>query len=479
MPVETYISLSQLSSQIKAVLTNSFFNKTFWVLADVVDHKFYAQKGYHYFCLVEKDKQSHSVISKIQTVAWGAGASSIDSFERITGQKLRNDINVLVNVSVSYHPTYGLQLILNDIDTTFTIGQLELQRQQTLQRLLAECSEFIQKVGDRFVTSNSKLCLNIVLQKIAVVSSKSAAGYKDFIDTIETNKQGYKIAIDPYFTMVQGEGNVDALYQRLLDVFHSKIEYDAVVIIRGGGSQLDFLIFDQFKMAKIVAKFPIPIISGIGHHMNETIVDLMAHTSVKTPSIAAEFIIAHNKSFEEEILNMQKAIIIKSQQLLRYRQQSLSQVVADLSNSTRDILLSNREGLNNAYQLTINKSQSIIFDGRASLNELSGRILSRPRILVANKLNDLHNLLQNLTSYSKRYIINQRGYIGYYASVCKMMSPDNLLRKGFAILYLNNEIVVDAKGIKPSDKIKIKLSNADILATVTSNKETNGTEFNL
>ena len=112
--------------------------------------------------------------------------------------------------------------------------------------------------------------------------------------------------------------------------------------------------------------------------MNETIVDLMAHTSVKTPSIAAEFIIAHNKSFEEEILNMQKAIIIKSQQLLRYRQQSLSQVVADLSNSTRDILLSNREGLNNAYQLTINKSQSIIFDGRASLNELSGRILSRP-----------------------------------------------------------------------------------------------------
>ena len=479
MPVETYISLSELTGQIKNVLNNAFYNKTFWVLADVVDHKFYSNKGYHYFNLAEKDKTNHSVIAKIQAVAWGTGASSIESFERITGQKFKNDINVLVNVSVSYHQAYGLQLVLNDIDTTFTIGQLEQQRQHTLLRLLAECPDFIQKVGDRYITRNNRLPFNLVIQNVAVVTSKNAAGYNDFTDTIEKNKFGYKIKVDPYFTMVQGEGNADALYQRLLDVHKSNIPYDAVVIIRGGGSQTDFLIFDQFNMAKIVAKFPIPIISGIGHQINETIVDLMAHTSVKTPSIAAEFIIAHNRQFEENVLNLQNTILIKSQQLLSIRQKELTQLSSSVINSARDFIQVNKDGLTTANQVAINRSKTILYERMSLLNELSGRILSKPRIIVANRLNDLDNVIENLKSYNKKYLTNQRGYIGHYESICRLMSPINILRKGFAIIYQDDKIVVDGSLIKSSSKIRIRLSESEIAASVTSNKKTNGNEFDI
>lgn len=480
MPVPNYISLSALTGQIQAVLNNTFFNKSFWVIADVVDHKYYPQKRVHYFSLAEKNQTTHSVVAKINAVAWkDLGALSIESFERITGQKFRNDINVLVNVSVSYHQAYGLQLTLNDIDTTFTIGQLEQQRQNTLQRLLVECPDFISKIGEKYVTRNNNLSLNLVIQNIAVVTSMNAAGYNDFNDTLATNQYGYKINIDPYFTMVQGEANADALHKRLLDVYNSKILYDAVVIIRGGGSQTDFLIFDQFNMAKIVAKFPIPIISGIGHQINETIVDLMAHTSVKTPSIAAEFIVAHNRLFEESILNLQKSIIIKSQQLFNSKQKALSFLCSTLTNGARDMLQEKKDGLSQANQVAINKSKSILYERRSELNESSRRILSKPQMIVNNKLNDLSNLVQNLKSFNNKYLINQRGYLGHYVSICKMMSPANIMKKGFAIVYKNDKIITDGSSVKPSDKIRIRLSESDITTSVISNKKTNGNEFDL
>lgn len=479
MSIENYISLAELTGQIRSAVTNSFSSRTFWVLADVVDHKYYSQKGYHYFNLVEKDKQNHSVIAKIQTVAWGGGTSSIESFERVTGHKFKDDIHVLVNVSVTYHQAHGLQLVLNDIDTNFTIGQLEQQRQQTIQKLLTECSDFIQKVGDKFITRNNCLQLNLVIQNVAVVTSKNAAGYNDFVDTIESNKHGYRIKIDPYFTMVQGDGNTMALYNRLLDVYNSKIDYDALVIIRGGGSQTDFLIFDQFNMAKVVAKFPIPIISGIGHQINETIVDLMAHTSVKTPSIAAEFIISHNKQFEESYQNLMKTVIIKSQQLFNLNQKALSQVSSSLTNNARNMLQTNKDEIAKSNQIAINKSKTILFEKRTMLNEISARILSKPQIIVNNKLYDLSNLVQNLKSFNNKFLINQRGFIGHYDSICKIMSPLNILKKGFAIVYQNDKIAINGSTIMPSDIIKIRLAESEITASVTKNNNASGSDYNI
>lgn len=479
MPVENHISLSQLTGQIKDVLNKAFYNRSFWVLADVVDYKFYQQKGYHYFSLVEKNPSSHAIIAKIGTAAWGTGASAIQSFERITGQKFKNDINVLVNVSVSYHEQYGLQLTLNDIDTTYTIGQLEEQRQRTIQRLLTECASFIQKVGDQFITKNKQLKFSLVIQNIAVVTSNNSAGYKDFTDTLSKNKEGYIVNIDPYYTTVQGEANADALFQKLIDVYKANKPYNAVVIIRGGGSQTDLLIFDQFDIARAVAKFPIPIISGIGHQINETIVDLMAHTPVKTPSIAAEFIINHNRQFETTLINFQKTILIKSQQIIKSKQDSLTLVRSSVIHNTREMLTFHKDELTEAYQVVVNQSKDILLARKSAVLDISGRILARPRLLVGNKMNDLSNLVQNLRSFSRKYFVNNRGYLNHYDSVTRLMSPVNILKKGFAIVYQNENIVVDGRNIKPSAQIKIRLNDSEIKATVNSNIPKDGSKYDL
>jgi exodeoxyribonuclease VII large subunit len=213
----------------------------------------------------------------------------IEEFEKNTGQAFTNNLHVLVQVSVDYHALYGLSVSVLDIDSNFMLGILEQQRNATLERLVKE-NDFIQKEGDGYSTYNSQLKLAAVIHKVAVISSSSSAGNEDFRHTMQHNDFGYVFQIDDYYTVVQGDNNAKLFLNKLIEIYSTGIPYDAIVINRGGGSQSDFLIFDNYNIGRAVAKFPIPVITGIGHQKNVSITDLMAHTHTKTPTKAAEFI---------------------------------------------------------------------------------------------------------------------------------------------------------------------------------------------
>jgi exodeoxyribonuclease VII large subunit len=317
------IKLSELTSQIQQVIDGAFGHKTFWIIADITNYTYKPQSNYHYFELVEKDKTAAKILAKVAGRAWGNASLNISNFEKATGQKFKNDINVLIQVSVQYNPSFGLQLNLLDIDTNFTLGLFEQQRKETLERLLRENQAFIKRAGEGYITRNSELALNQVIQRIAVISSDTSAGFQDFKHTLEHNPFDYKFYIDDYFALVQGDGNAKQFLARVIEVFESQKPYDALVIIRGGGAQTDFLIFDNYELNRAIAKFPIPVITGIGHQKNETIADLMAHTSTKTPTKAAEFIIAHNRAFEDNLIGTQKMILIKTYQMINHHKDRL------------------------------------------------------------------------------------------------------------------------------------------------------------
>lgn len=474
MPGTHYIRLSDLTARIQQVISNAFANQSYWIVADVTNYSYYQQRGYHYFDLVEKQDNAGDIIAKVSAVAWGTGANKIKDFERITGQLFKNDINVLVKVSVNYHHVYGLQITLLDIDTNFTIGLLEQQKQETLNRLLAENPDFIRKVGDRYFTRNNQLSLNPVLQRIAVVTSSNSAGYQDFKHTLDNNHFGYRFMVDNYFTVVQGEANAEQLQQRLIDIFNSGKPYDAVVMIRGGGAQTDFLIFDTYRLGRTVARFPIPVITGIGHQKNETIVDMMAHTPTKTPTKAAEFIIAHNKAFEDTLISMQKAILIKSQQLFSVNFQSLSSLNSTIINKSRDLLSRHKDDISYFNHKVINTSREILHDKHRELMGIAGQLLSRPKILVANKLNELQNVVTNVRTFSRIYFQNKRVDIGHHETVFKLVSPANILKRGFALVYHNGNITTNAKNIKTGSDIKVVLSDTELNATVTAKSKRHG-----
>ncbi|WP_143306023.1 exodeoxyribonuclease VII large subunit [Chitinophaga vietnamensis] len=462
------IRLSELTNRIQQALNSAFAGQTYWVLADITSHNFYQQKGYHYFDLVEKEAHSTHIIAKVAAAAWGTGAQRIREFETITGQQFRNDIHVLVKVSVSYHQVHGLQVSLLDIDTSYTIGQLEQQKQQVLQRLLLENPDHIRKVGDRFITRNNQLPLPVVIQRIAVVSSGNSAGYQDFRHTLDHNGFGYTFIIDPYFTVVQGEANADLVQQRMVDVYSSGKPYDVVVIIRGGGAQTDFLLFDTYQLGRVVARFPIPVITGIGHQKNETVADMMAHTPTKTPTKAAELIIAHNKLFEDGIQHLQRDILIRSQQLLATHNKALTALHSVVVNQSRTLLAAHKENLLQHRHVLRQHAQQLLFGQRQQLSELSAAIAAKPRLIVSNKLNNLSNIVANIRSFSRNLLQHRQAALQQQETLFRVMSPDNILRRGFAIVYHDHHIVNDASGINAGSHIRVELQDASLEASVTS-----------
>lgn len=413
-------------------MSDAFAFRNYWVVADVTDHKFYSGKGTHYFCLAEKNPVTHALSAKLSAVAWSdGGAVAIASFQRITGQSFKSNIRVLVNVSVSYHQLYGLQLVLNDIDASFTIGQLEQQRLDVLERLVKEHAGHVRRAGGRYITTNNSLDIARVVQKVAVVTSSSAAGYIDFKNTLETNRHRYKIHLTPYFTIVQGEANAGGLCRTLEQVKESGIQYDAVVIIRGGGAQTDLLLFNQYDVAAMIASFPIPVISGIGHQINETITDLMAHTSVKTPSIAAEAILSHNREFEDELKGFQQTIIVRSQQLISSKQQQLSRVNSVL----------------------VNEAKAIIQGHKDRLSGVAVKLTTKPLIILGKQRNELDNAVNNLRASNSKYIVVKNKDLDHIQAMIRLMSPESVLKRGFAIVYQNERIATDPNQLKQHDNI--------------------------
>jgi exodeoxyribonuclease VII large subunit len=451
------IKLSELTSQIQQVIDGAFGHKTFWIIADITNYTYKPQSNYHYFELVEKDKTAAKILAKVAGRAWGNASLNITNFEKATGQKFKNDINVLIQVSVQYNPSFGLQLNLLDIDTNFTLGLFEQQRKETLERLLRENQAFIKRAGEGYITRNSELALNQVIQRIAVISSDTSAGFQDFKHTLEHNPFDYKFYIDDYFALVQGDGNAKQFLARVIEVFESQKPYDALVIIRGGGAQTDFLIFDNYELNRAIAKFPIPVITGIGHQKNETIADLMAHTSTKTPTKAAEFIIAHNRAFEDNLIGTQKMILIKTYQMINHHKDRLVRL----------------------NQITINTTRNLLHEHHKTIMNLSGMILTNPRIIISNRRKDLSNLQLNLQSYSKLYFLNKTAHIAHFQSVMRIMSPQNILNKGFAIIKVDGKIAGNADQIEVGTELTVRLASSEIKTIVKSKSAYDENEFNL
>lgn len=469
-----HIKLSDLTKKIEEHIRQSFGTQLHWIVAEINGHKFYPNQDRHYFEFVEKIEGQNVETAKVRGIAWREGHQNIKYFEENTGQQFTNGLQVLVKVKVEFNSIHGFQLILLDIDQSFTLGNLEKQRRETLLKLVTDNPGYISKVGEQYITKNKKLKLNLVLQKIALIASPNSEGYNDFIHTIKNNQYGFKFHIDEYQSSVQGALAENELANTLVKIFESKINYDCVVIIRGGGSKTDFLVFDTYLVARYVARFPIPIITGIGHHKDVSITDLMANTVTKTPTKSAELIISHNRFFEESVLQSQKNIIIKSQQLLSHSQKEINALNTAIINNARNEINVFKDRLANFNQIVINKTKTILYNKQSNLINLLGQITSRPLMVINNKSKDLSHVISNLKLFSNKYMVNQNGYLGHYKSVVNLLSPAKTLRRGFAIISQKGKVLKDSQNIDIGSSLTITLSDSEINTTVNSKTKKDG-----
>ncbi len=313
--------LSELISEIDATIYNRFAGKTFWIKAEITDVKKYKDKRWCFLKFIEKE--GNSISTEIKGVFWSNTYHHIENFEKETQQLFASGIEITCNVRVRFHKRFGLDLEVMAIDFAYAIGKLEMERKQTLERLVKENASIQLLSNGNFSTTNNRLLLPTVFQRIALVTAPNSDGQRDFKQVIEKNKYGYAFSITEYLTQVQGDAAAALIIQQLEKIKVEKSSFDLVVIVRGGGSDTDFKSFNSFELSNYVADFPIPVLTGIGHDRNTSIVDLMARKH-KTPTETATFIIDNNMSFEQDVLQLKERFFSGIQNLVVMAQNKLA-----------------------------------------------------------------------------------------------------------------------------------------------------------
>jgi exodeoxyribonuclease VII large subunit len=324
--MQSAISLLELNQLVKMTLDNQL-EPTYWVVAEIGELK-QAGQGHAYLDLVEK--QGNTILAKMRANIWSYAYRGIAGrFQTVTGQSLKSGMKILAQVTVTFHEVYSISLNIKDIDPNFTLGERAKIRQEIIEKLSRE----------GMMDLNKRLLLPPVPQKIAVISSVSAAGFGDFINQLQNNRFGYTFITKLYQATLQGSEAAATMRQAFKNIFSDQQNehFDAIVLIRGGGAQLDLDCFDDYHLALEIAKSQIPVITGIGHERDETIADMVAHTKMKTPTAVAEFILSGFREFEDKLHDLLKILNRSCSQQLNWEDRRILDLENRLKNQTKNI----------------------------------------------------------------------------------------------------------------------------------------------
>jgi exodeoxyribonuclease VII large subunit len=351
--------LSELVNEIDYTIRNRFGANTFWIKAEITDVKKQPDKRWCFLKFIEKD--GNAITTEMKAVFWSNTYYNIEGFEKETQQLFTSGIEITCNVRVRFHKRYGIDLEVLEIDFAYAIGKLELDRKHTLERLVKE-NPSIQLISEgRYLTFNKQIALPGVYKSIALITAPNSDGQRDFNKVIDHNKYGYAFSVQPFLTTIQGDNASQLILQQLNLIQLQKEKFDVVVIVRGGGSDIDFKSFNDYELARAAALFPIPILTGIGHDRNTSIVDLMAR-QLKTPTEVATYIIDTNMAFESEVENLKERFFNR---------------VALLLSDTKSALANYKQRVKNLHPTTIlNKGFAII--------KSNNKIIINPEALQVN-----------------------------------------------------------------------------------------------
>ncbi|MDN5204998.1 exodeoxyribonuclease VII large subunit [Fulvivirgaceae bacterium BMA10] len=418
------LSLLELNTIIKQALDLNL-EPSYWVVAEIGEMRL-NQKGHCYMELVEKEGET--VKAKIRANIWAYNYRNLSGwFEAITHQSLQPGIKILANVQVNFHELYGLSLNIKDIDPNFTLGERARKKQEVIAQL----------VEDGVFDMNKEQELPLVPQNIAVISSPTAAGYGDFNDQLTNNSGGYHFNINLFQALMQGDEAKESIIEAMHQVYEQVEDFDTLVIIRGGGSQVDLDCFDTYDLAAHVAQFPLPVITGIGHERDETIVDLVAHTKMKTPTAVAEFLLDGIKTFDDKLDQSFATLAYHTERFLQHQQHHLEQL-------RNQLLFISKQKIQRQQSRLDLVAQNLQHSAIMSLNA------------ETSKLNNLENVLSKLP---KQVIDNTWNKLKLLEKTIELGDPNTILQKGFSITRFNG------KALK-NETVSIQLG--DIISTETS-----------
>ena len=437
MNSEKRLTLYELNSLVREVLECEMPDE-YWVEAELSECR--EARGHCYMELIQKDERNATPIAKASARCWASKWMLIRPyFERTTGQQLHAGMKVLLKVYAQFHEAYGFSWIVTDIDPTYTLGDMARKRQEIIRQLKAEGVFDLQK----------ELQLPLFCQHIAVISSETAAGYGDFCNQLADNPYGFKFQTQLFPAIMQGEGVEQSLIAALGRIYSEYSDYsdnpfDCVVIIRGGGATSDMSGFDTLALAENVANFPLPIITGIGHDRDESILDMISHTRVKTPTAAAAFLIDHLKTVMDILNDSQEQIARLAQQKLAYYKSQFATIAELLPR-----LFSN---------VKVRKE--------ARLDVFHNNITRMAQLKLSTCDAQLSTLVTKLPIVIDRRIMTEKHRLQLVEEKARSLDPTLLLSRGYSMTMKDGLIVRDPKTLRHGDEIETRLENGTIKSLV-------------
>lgn len=409
--MEHALTLTELNLQVRDVV-QSHFSETYWLRAETSDVR-QNQNGHCYLEFVEKDEKSQSIVARARGIIWGKTFRMLKIyFETETGQTFTSGLNVLVRVSLSFHELYGFSLTVMDIDPTFTLGDMARNRALVLRRLEEE----------GVLSLNKELVLPELTQRIAVISSPTAAGYEDFCNQLQHNDFSFAFYPKLFPAVMQGERSEASVIEALEKIFTFAHLFDAVTIIRGGGATSELSCFDSYQLAYHCTQFPLPILSGVGHERDITVLDAVVHTRAKTPTAVADFLITHLSKTAHTMIDLEERLLTRSTARLREEESTLFAL-----------------------------SKDIFYQSDASLKAHFSHIdllISRMKASVKQSIKIKAHLLEK----DEQYIT--------------ISTPENILKRGYTLTLKNGKIVKSTHQLSEKDIIETCFANGGVKSQI-------------
>ena len=451
------LTLYELNALVRDMLALEMPDE-YWVEAELSEAR--EVRGHCYMELIQKDEHSNTPVAKASAKCWASTWQLVKPhFMRVTGQEIHAGMKVLLKVYAQFHESYGFSWIVTDIDPTYTMGDMARKRMEIIRQLKEEGVFELQK----------ELQLPMFCQHIAVISSANAAGYGDFVNQLENNEYGFRFHTQLFPAVMQGEGVEQSVIGALNKIFesteckteslefatanddsslftlHSSLnKFDCVVIIRGGGATSDLSGFDTLALAEHVANFPLPIITGIGHERDESVLDMVSHTRVKTPTAAAAFLIGHLKAVLDAIEDAE---------------QRISSIVRQQMDMEKIRLLHLSQQIPTLFSLVRSRQE-------ASIDRLQGNL----RLSVTRRLQEERHRLDihshNLMPVIERRLLRERHQLDMLNEKLEVLNPELLLRRGYSITLSGGKVVKDASILKSGDELETRLSKGTVRSVV-------------
>jgi len=446
-------------SELQLIIRDSLYMALpdfYWVIAEISEIS-ENLSGHCYIDLIEKHADEQHVRAKIKAIIWSKRNRFLKSyFENVAGETLREGLKILVKVKIEYNELYGLSLIICDIDPAFTLGEMAMKRQAIIKRL----------EQDGVFTMNQELDFPVLPQRIAIISSGNAAGYSDFINHLKGNREGYVYYPVLFETPMQGTGMEQGIINALDRISMHSAAFDVVVIIRGGGSQSDLSWFDNYEIGFHVTQFPLPVITGIGHDKDESVTDMVAYKSLKTPTAVADFIIFCTSEAEKHLDELGSHIADTCQGIIEKNRIITDSLLHRLGPSVKLMFSVIKEDISSKVLRIINTGKEYIVRAGHLPESQKSRLINSFKTYSSSKESELKRKDYDLISFTLSLLKRHDRNLSGLEKIVDLVSPENVLRRGYTITSINGMILKNKDLLKKGDIIDTQFIDGKISSRI-------------